>query len=157
MATNTHKNTFYYERIEPYPWDFSYCNNIDLHPQHHPTQNIHITHNLQVLNTPPKNETNSSWNLICGIQTSLLLKVGTFKAYIWARWQCEKLSCGKQQPKLRCQKTSMHKKNRKKLIEANFTNEHWIVPKFECYSTFHYAYTQPSTNHLNQTNIWEWN
>jgi hypothetical protein len=25
----------------------------------------------------------------------------------------------------------MHKKNKKKLIEANFTNEHWIVPKFQ--------------------------
>jgi hypothetical protein len=36
----------------------------------------------------------------------------------------KKNSCGKQQPKLRCQRTNMHKKNKKKLIEANFTNEH---------------------------------
>ncbi len=43
----------------------------------------------------------------------------------------KKNSCGKQQPKLGRKKTSMHKINRKKLVEANFANEHWIVPKFQ--------------------------
>lgn len=117
------KKKFYYERIEPYPWDFSCCNNIDLHPQHHPTQNIHIAHNLQVLNTSPKNETNSSWNLICFVVAFKLpcsWKLELAKHIFGLGDYVKKLSCGKQQPKLGRQRTSMHKKKLKEVDKGKF-------------------------------------